>query len=243
MLSALLPPWVHGGSTADLLERLESDDVRERIRTSIDEWTPEDWENIGVRTGWENIIVTNLQTDTNQDLDGQSIAAIAERRDQHPADVVCDLLVKEELQVSMIVQSIDEGDLRTILREPDIAVASDGLFGKTSHPRVYGTYPRVLGHYVREENVIPLPEAIRKMTSLPARATGLFTKGIIRPGMDADLVIFDPVRVASRATFETPKRFPVGISTVIVDGVPVVEDGETTGATPGSVCRIDDRPT
>jgi len=118
-----------------------------------------------------------------------------------------------------------------------VNVGTDGLFGGTPHPRVYGTYPRILGHYVREENLLTLEEAVRKMTALPARAMGLHRRGLIRPGMVADLVVFDPTTVRTRATFEEPKQFPIGISDVMVNGEWVVRESEVTGNTPGEVIR------
>ncbi|MFB6298734.1 MAG: amidohydrolase family protein [Halobacteriales archaeon] len=237
MLSAVLPPWVHAEGTEQALAYLADPEARERIRRDITEWRIDGWENIGTLSGWENVVVSSVTTEANTDLEGQSIADIAAERGPGPVETVCDILLEEELGASMVIHLLDEADVRKILAFERVNVATDGLFGGTPHPRVYGTYPRVLGHYVREENLLTLEEAVRKMTSLPARAMGLQHKGVIRPGMDADLVVFDPARIASRATFEEPTQFPVGLPHVIVNGVPVVRDGETTDERPGSVVR------
>jgi N-acyl-D-amino-acid deacylase len=237
MLSAVLPPWVHADGPEGTLRHLRDDDARERIRRDIEEWRIDGWENIGGLAGWENVVVASVASEANDDLEGETVAAVAADRGTAPVDAVCDLLVEEELGVSMTIHMMDEGDVREILGSERVCVATDGLFGGKPHPRVYGTYPRILGHYVREENLLTLEEAVRKMTSLPARAMGLDRKGVVRPGMDADLVAFDPAVVESRATFDTPRRHPKGVDHVVVNGEFVVRDGETTGATPGVAVR------
>jgi len=238
VLSAVLPPWVHAeGGPGEILETLQDPDARERIRRDIEEWRIDDWENPGARTSWENVVVRNVDSATFAGSEGESVAAIADDRDVAPVEAVCDLLVAEELEVNMIVHSMAEADVREILSNERVCVATDGLFGAAPHPRTYGTYPRVLGHYVREENLLSLEAAVRKMTSLPARAMGLQHKGLLRPGMDADLVVFEPHAIASPATFEDPVRHPTGIPHVVVNGTPVVRDGALTGATPGRSIR------
>ncbi len=237
MLSAVLPPWVHAEGPERTTELLESEDVRERIRRDIYDWRIEEWENIGGLAGWENIVITSVQSDANQHLEGKTVHAIATERDVSPVDAVCDLLVEEDLAVSMLIYMMDKQDVEEILQTDLVNIATDGLFGGQPHPRLAGTFPRVLGTYVRERNALKLEEAVRKMTSLPARAMGLQRKGVIRSGMDADLVVFDPDTVAARATYEDPLRPPRGIPHVLVDGEFVVRDGETTGATPGRALR------
>lgn len=237
MLSNVLPPWVHANGPEALLELLQDPESRDRIRQDINEWRIENWENRGPYTGWENIVVTNVDSERNADIEGMSVAEIAERRNVDPVTAVCDILVEEELSVSMILHQLDEADVRTILQSDLVTVGTDGLFGGRPHPRVYGTYPRILGRYVREENLLSIEQAVQKMTALPARVLGLDRKGLIRRGMDADLVVFDPVTVADRATYESPRQPPTGISSVIVDGVLVVDEGEITGKTPGEAIR------
>jgi N-acyl-D-aspartate/D-glutamate deacylase len=160
-------------------------------------------------------------------------------------DALLDLLLADGGRTGGIYFHIDERDVRAIMRDPHVGVGSDGLYtgrpGQPArgrpHPRHFGTFPRVLGRYVREEGVLALPEAIRKMTSLSADALGLADRGWIREGAAADLVVFDPATIADRATFDAPHAPPVGVAAVVVNGVAVVLDGELTGATPGRVLR------
>ncbi|MFC5277201.1 amidohydrolase family protein [Halorubrum rubrum] len=237
MLSAVLPPWVHAEGPDGTLEHLTDETARDRIRRDVEEWRIDGWENIGKLAGWENVVIANVETAANEHVEGMDVAAIAAERDVEPVDAICDLLVEEDLGVSMTIHMLEESDVREILSYERVCVGSDGLFGGKPHPRVYGTYPRILGHYVREENHLSLEEAVRKMTSLPARAMGLDRKGVLRPGMDADLVVFDPVTVESRATFENPRRHPKGIDHVLVNGEFVVRDAETTGNLAGRAVR------
>lgn len=238
-LSYVLPPWVHADGPEQTLAYLSGPDARARIRADITDDRLPDWENPGAASGWENIVVTSVATEENTALEGMSIAEIAAARDTGPVRAVMDLLAEEDIEVGIINHFLDEADVRTILEYDRVNVATDGLFGGKPHPRVYGTYPRILETYVRNENVLTLEEAIRKMTSLPARAMGLVQKGIIRPGMDADLVVFDPDRVGTTATFDDPKQYPSGIPHVIVAGEFVVQDGERTNAFPGRAIRVE----
>ena len=237
-LANVLPPWVQAEGPDQTLAYLRSEDARERIRRDIDEWRIDGWENRGAYTGWENIEVTNVASSADEHVEGESIRAIADDRDTDPVTVVCDLLVESELEVGMLLHQLREADVRQLLTNERVNVATDGLFGAHPHPRVYGTYPRILGRYVRELNLLTLEEAVRKMTSLPARAMGLQSKGVLRPGLDADLVVFDPATVESNATYDRPRQHPTGISHVVVDGTFVVRDGELTDARPGSAIRM-----
>ncbi|MFC4540517.1 amidohydrolase family protein [Halosolutus amylolyticus] len=237
LLSYVLPPWVHAGGTEQTLEYLRDEEARKRIQRDVEEFRIDGWDNPGAYSGWENVVVTNVQSEANADCEGENIAAIARERDTEPILAVCDLLAEEELGVSILNHFIDEDDVQKILADPRVNVITDGLFGGKPHPRVYGAFPKVLGTYARDENVLNLVEAIRKMTSQPARAMGLQRKGIVRPGMDADLVVFDPEAVESPATYERPKQHPKGIYHVLVNGEFAVRDGETTGAMPGEVLR------
>lgn len=237
MLSAVLPPWVHTDGPEQALAYLEDEDARAEIKRDIEHWRIDGWENLGALTGWDNVVISSLNTDENKHLEGSSVAEIAADRETGPVETVCDLLLEEELAVSMVIHLLAEDDVRDILSYQRVNVATDGLFGGKPHPRVYGTYPRILGYYVRQENLLSIEEAIRKMTSLPARAMGLQTKGLVRPGMDADLVVFDPDLVQSRATFEKPNQYPTGITDVLVNGELIVRDAQMTGNTPGKIIR------
>lgn len=237
MLSSVLPPWVHSDGPDKMLDSLEDEETRARIKQDIEEWNVVDWENPAARTGWENIVITDVDDPEYATFEGRDIASLADEQGCDPVDIVCDVLVAEELGVSMILHSMSETDVQEIMANERVAVATDGLFGGRPHPRVYGTYPRVLGRYVRELNHLTLEEAVRKMTSLPARVIGLESKGIIREGMDGDIVVFDPATVGSLADYDDPARYPRGIEHVLVDGRFVVRDGEVTGETPGDVIR------
>jgi len=236
MLTAIMPPWING--TEHMRECLTDDEERERIRRDMQEWRIEGWENIVGRSGWENIVLTNLDSDEYRDLEGKTVSDAAAERGSDPLDLVCDILIAEDLDASMIVHHTSDEDMRTILTSERVMTATDGLFGSKPHPRTYGTYPKVLGQLVREENLLSLESAIRKMTSLPARAMGLDSKGVLRPGMDADLVVFDPVQVRSRSTYENPRQHPKGITHVLVDGEFVVRDEAVTGSLPGSALKL-----
>lgn len=235
LLSAVLPPWVHADGPDETLERISDEETRERIRRDTEEWRIDGWENQGARTGWDNIVVTNIDNPKWTDYQGSSVASVASDRQSHPVDVVCDLLIAEDLDVAMLLHAMDEPDVREIMANERVCIATDGLFGTAPHPRTYGTYARVLGKYVREEGVLTLEEAVRKMTSLPARAMGLERKGLIRPGMDADLVVFRPETVSDRGTYDAPRQHPTGITHVLVNGEFIVRSGSTTENTPGEV--------
>lgn len=237
LLSYVLPPWAHAEGPDQTLAYLRDEDARERIRADIERDRIDGWDNPGAYSGWDNVVVASVESEANADVEGESVAGLASRRDTHPVFAVCDLLAEEELGVSVINHFIDEGDVREILASERVNVITDGLFGGNPHPRVYGAFPRVLGTYVRDAGLLSLEEAVRKMTSLPARTMGLDRKGLIRPGMDADVVVFDPDIVSSPATYDQPRQHPKGIDHVIVDGEFVVRDDETTGRTPGEALR------
>ena len=237
LLSYVLPPWVHAGGTEQTLEYLRDDDARERIRRDITEFRIDGWDNPGAYSGWENIVVTNVESDENEPCEGKTIVEIASERGIDPVFAVCDLLAEEELGVSILNHFIDENDVREILADPRVNTITDGLFGGKPHPRVYGSFPKVLGTYTRDENVLRLEEAVRKMTSQPARAMGLQRKGLVRPEMDADLVVFDPDAIEAPASYDRPKRFPTGLYHVVVNGEFAVREQEPTGETPGEILR------
>ena len=234
MLHAVIPPWYHAYGSEKLIQSLIED--KELIKKDIQNRL--DWENYPIISGWENIYVSSVESKKNKIFEGKSITEIASTRSiSDPADAAMKLLAEEELAVGMIAYCINENEIVNIMNHPSVSFITDGLLGGKPHPRVYGTFPRILGRYVRDKGVISLEEAIRKMTSLPAEKLRLRNKGRIEEGHDADITIFNLKNVLDRATYENPKQFPSGIEWVLVNGKVVVEKGRHTKAQPGKVIR------
>ena len=186
--------------------------------------------------GMGGIVISSVVTEANQRFIGLSIKEIGGLRNQDAVDVVFDLLVEEECAVGIVLFSMSEDDVRSVMAHPTTMIGTDGLFSSGNpHPRVCGTYPRILGRYIREEGLLTMEEAVRKMTSFPAQKLGLAGKGVLRPGADADIVIFDPATVIDRAAFQQSRQYLVGIEYVLVNGQVCVERGEFTGRTAGRV--------
>ncbi|HEU4371199.1 MAG TPA: D-aminoacylase [Methylomirabilota bacterium] len=237
-LRTALPDWALEGGVSAMLARLESSDARERIRKDMER---PGGHSIVDRMGWDNVMIAWCPR--RRDAEGRRIAEIARARGLGPIDAVFELLRDAQGVASMILFQLDEADLRRALVHPAVMIGSDGSSLATTgemsagkpHPRSYGTFPRVLGHYARDERALSLPEAVHKMTGLPARRLGLRDRGVIRENAKADLVVFDPRRVADQATYEDPHRYPVGIEHVFVNGRFVIKDREHTGSLPGRV--------
>ncbi len=241
-LSAILPPWA--SADGRLFENLRDPEMRGRIKGAVLE-PAGDWEAMASHDGPGIVMPVGFQLPHNKALAGKRLSEIAEVRGQHWLDAALDLLLEENQRIGTIFYSMSEENLRMQLVKPWIKISTDAgghdpawarAFGPT-HPRAYGTYPRVLGKYVREEKVLGLEDAVRKMTSAVAERLGLRERGLLRKGMYADVVLFDPETVGDRATFEDPHQLAVGVSDVWVNGVRVVRDGEHTGAKPGQVMR------
>ncbi len=235
MLHAVIPPWYHSEGPEKLIRKLHDD--RDLIKRDIRERT--DWENFSASSGWENIRISSVESDANKKYEGKSIAEIASMRNlDDPVDAALDLLVEEELAVGMIIFHMNEEDVVRIMKHPSVSFITDGLLGGSKpHPRVYGTYPRILGRYVRDGGVLSLEDAVRKMTSLPAEKLRLKGKGVIAENYDADITIFDPDTIIDNATYENPRQFSSGIEWVIVNGQVVVENGRHTNTAPGKTIR------
>lgn len=234
-LIAVLPPWVTEGGPAEIMRRLCSEDDRLRIIREIE--TDSTWENLLKGAGAENMIISWVRSQKNKGMEGRSISAIAASLKKEEVAFVLDLLVEENLEVAMINHSQSEMDMRRILQHPLGMVSTDSILLGKSHPRAYGTYPRVLGRYVREEKLLPLEQAIRKMTSLPAQRLRLRDRGLIRENAYADIVIFDPAKILDRATFVAPQQYPTGIDFVIVNGGITVAHGRHLGTRAGRVLK------
>lgn len=244
-LITLLPPWVHEGGIHKLLQRLENPELRRRIRHETAAGIA-DGENWIHRAGFASIYIASVKTERWKPAEGKSLEEITRLfQKQDPWETLFNLLLDEQGEVCMTIEMMAEEDIRRIMTGrytmfgTDAAgVNPDGLlaFGKP-HPRHYGTYPRILGRYVRQQRILTLESAVRKMTSFPAQRLGLRDRGMVREGMWADLVLFDPATVMDRATYEDPHRFPVGIRYVLVNGQFVVEEEKPTGRLPGRVLR------
>jgi N-acyl-D-amino-acid deacylase len=244
-LSAFVPPWAHDGGTAKLLARLADPAIRERIRKDL--LTPSsDWDNEWSEIeGPEAILVTKVSNPALRPLLGKAIKEIATARGKDPIDTLLDILVEDRGQTGCAVFGMDEADVALALVQPWTSVNNDsagtspaGLLGQDHpHPRAYGTFPRILRKYVREEHRLTLEDAIRKFTALPAARMGLADRGLIKRGMWADLTVFDPDTITDRASFDAPNQLSTGMQWVLVNGVAVIDDGKPTGARPGRVLR------
>ncbi len=235
MLSTLLPPWAHEGGVPETLKRLRSEEMRTRMRHDM-EHDMGDWWNPAKNTTWDKILIAS--SPLMPDSEGKTLAQLARERERDPYTTLFEYLERTNCQVLMVIFLMSEDDVRIIMRDEQIMVGTDALAtGSRPHPRAYGTYPRILGKYVRAEHVLDLPEAIRKMTTMPAKKFGVKDRGVIREGAYADLVIFDPKSVSDVATYDDPIRFPNGMPYVIVNGAFGVEDGRVTGARVGRVLR------
>ncbi|MGH3415412.1 MAG: amidohydrolase family protein, partial [Actinocrinis sp.] len=187
---------------------------------------------------WSTIQISGTGRPGNRATAGLTVAEAARRAGRAAAEFCFDLLLADDLSTSCLMHIGNEENVRTILRHPAHLVGSDGLLaGERPHPRAYGTFPRYLGHYVREEGLLTLEECVAKMTGRAARRLGLTDRGRIARGLAADLVLFDPDTVAAEATFDEPRRTPRGIPYVLVNGTLVIDDGRRTGATPGRAIR------
>jgi N-acyl-D-aspartate/D-glutamate deacylase len=244
-LVALVPPWAMEDGRETMLTLLENKDSRKRMELDIYKGIP-GWFNHYLAMGdWDRCLVASVGQPQNEAYEGKSVADIARTTGKTPTDVVFDLLLEEGGSVPAVYFLMNEDDVQYAMRVPWVsfgsdgtAVRPDGILGRGKpHPRWYGTFPRILGKYVREERVIPLEMAIRKMTSLNAEKLGMADRGLVAEGKKADLTIFDPQKIADRATFSNPHRYPVGIEYVIVNGIPVLERGNHLGTKPGRVLR------
>jgi N-acyl-D-aspartate/D-glutamate deacylase len=235
----LLPEWALEGGITPMLTRLADRDTRDRIRREIE--APHVGQSVVARVGWENIMIASCSE--RRDVEGRRLGEIGREQGSGALETTLQLIEATSGRVSIVLFQMDEADLRCALTHPRVMIGSDGsalapygeFGGGKPHPRNYGTFPRVLGRYVREERLLSLAQAVHKMTGLPARRLGLRDRGVLRVGARADLVVFDGKRVADVATYEQPHRYPAGIEHVVVNGRFVVKDGEHTGSLPGRV--------
>jgi N-acyl-D-amino-acid deacylase len=243
--SAFIPQWAHDGGDAKLVERLKDPAMRARIRkemlTPSTEWDNE-WQEI---PGPESVLIGVVQNPKLVPLQGKTLADIAKLWGKDPIDALFDLLIEDQAFTEVAVFGMSEPDVALALQQPWVSIDNDssgaspeGLLGQEHpHPRAYGTFPRILRKYVREEKKLGLKEAIRKFAALPAQRMRFTDRGVLKQGMWADVVVFDPSKIRDRATFENPNQLSQGMNYVLVNGVPVIDQGKMTGALPGKVLR------
>lgn len=238
-MTALLPDWALAGGRDAMLDRLADPAKRARIKEDWHRGRPQ-WDNRVGSLGWDNILISSVASEGNRDLEGLAVSEAARRRGRSttPDDFLLDLLLEEGGAVGNIQIACAEADLREVMGDDTTTFGSDGLFtGGRPHPRLRGTFPRILGTYVRDEGVLALEQAIRKMTSQPARRVGLTDIGLVERGYAADLVVLEPDTVAGPATYDDPTLDPVGIRHVVVSGQVALRDSRPTGARAGRVLR------
>lgn len=244
-LSASLPPWVLEGGTEKMLARLRDTRIRQQLKKEIST-DAKDWENIYLGSGGaEGVLISSVSNRSLESLLGKRLSQIAEEQQKEPLEALLDLILADNGQTGAIYFMMNEADLRAAMRAPFVsfctdtgARATDGpLSAARSHPRGWGSYPRILGRYVRELRLLTLEQAIHKMTGMPAKRVGLADRGLLREGLFADIVIFDPQRVIDKATFEAPNQYPQGIPFVMVNGQFTVDEGKRTPALPGRPLR------
>jgi N-acyl-D-amino-acid deacylase len=236
MLSAILPPWAHDGGTDKLMERLRSRELRERMIRDIDRGIP-GWDNFVDFAGPDQIFVTSVKTEANQDLVGKNLVEIGTMRCKGSLDAAFDLLLAEENAVGMVDFYGKEEHVTRFLTRPEQNVCTDGLLGGRPHPRVFGSFPRVLGKYVREEKALTLEDAVRKMTQKPAEVFGFERRGFLKLGNFADIVVFNPETIIDKGTFVDPIQFPAGIEHVLINGRVVLSEGTIVRELAGKVLR------
>jgi N-acyl-D-amino-acid deacylase len=243
-LDASMPPWVQEGGYNAWAERLKDSKVRDRVRQQMT--TPSDeWENLLLAAGGDGTLLVGFKNEALRVYAGKTLGDVAKLRGTSVQDTAMDLVVEDGSRVQVVYFLMSEENVKRQIQLPWVSFGSDaasmaaeGVFVKTStHPRAYGNFARLLGKYVRDEHVIPLEEAVRKLTSLPADTLKIKERGRLAAGQFADVVVFDPKTIADRATYEQPHQYSVGVRHVWVNGTQVLKDGEHTGAKPGRVVR------
>ena len=240
-----MPPWVQEGGYGEWAKRLKDPAIRERVRREMT--TPTDaWENLYLVAGSpEKVLLVGFKNPALKPLTGKTLAEVSKLRGKSPEETAMDLVIEDGTRVGVVYFLMTEDNLRQQLRKPWVMIDSDaasmapeGPFLKSNpHPRAYGTFARLLARYVRDEKVLTLADAVRRLTSLPAETLHLDRRGALRPGCFADVVVFDPAKVQDHATFDRPHQYSTGVRDVFVNVQAVLRDGEHTGAKPGRVVR------
>jgi len=243
-LDAAMPTWVQAGGLEAWIERLKDPATRARVAAEMKK-PGSDWENLYFGAGADKMILTGFKNEALKPLTGKTLAEVAAMRGKSPEETAMDLVIEDGSRVGTVYFLMSEDNVRKQVQLPWMSFGSDaasqsteGVFLKSgAHPRTYGNFARLLGRYVRDEKLITLEEAVRRLTTLPATNLGIAERGALKPGYYADVVVFDPVAVADRATFEQPHRYAVGMRDVYVNGIAVLKDGRHSGATPGRAVR------
>ncbi len=245
-LDSCLPLWAREGSSAAMVSRLKDPVLRDRIRKEMEDPDAAGWENQWYGSGGaEGVMVSSVLHPELRSYEGKTMKEIGARMNKDPRDALMDLVIADQGHTDCIISIMTEEDVRTALKHPLVSIdtdsaarAEDGPLSQSkSHPRAWGTFPRILGRYVREEKLFSLEEAVRKMTSRPAARAGLHDRGILRPGMAADITVFDPIAIRDLATFEDPNHYSIGVEYVLVNGKIVVSQGRITRERPGHPLR------
>jgi N-acyl-D-amino-acid deacylase len=240
-----MPPWVQEGGFKGWKARLQDPSLRARIINEMRTVT-DAWENLYLLAGSaERVLLVGFKNDALKPLTGKTLAEVARMRGKSPEETAIELVVEDDSRVDTVYFLMSEENIRKQIRVPWVSFGSDaasiapeGVFMKSNvHPRTYGNFARLLGRYVRDEKVIPLEEAVRRLTSLPASNLKLEQRGLLRPGYIADVVVFDPARITDHSTFDKPHQYATGVTHVFVNGAQVLRDGVHTGAKPGRVVR------
>ena len=240
-LDACFPPWTEDGGYPALFKRLRDPATRERIKAEV-QVDSDKWENLYLAAGSpDRIVLAGFKSEKLKPLTGKSLAEVAKMRGKDPIETAMDLVAEDESRIGTVYFMMSDENVKKEIAKPWISFGSDeasqapeDVFLKSNpHPRAYGNFARVLGKYCRDEKVITLPEAVRRLSGLPATNLGLDHRGLLQQGMFADVVVFDPAKIADRATFEKPHQYAVGVQDVFVNGVQVLKNGEHTGAKPG----------
>jgi N-acyl-D-amino-acid deacylase len=244
-LASIIPPWAHEGGAGAMIQRLKEPALRSRMESEILNGIPgSDWYNHYTATGgWEGMLLVTLRNPKYKQFEGKRMSEVIKAMGKPPLDVLFELLTENGGSVPTVYFHHAEDDMRYALKQPFVSIGSDGSAVKTEgplaagnpHPRYYGTFPRVLGRYVREEKLIALEEAVRKMTSANAAKIRIYDRGLLRPGQWADVTVFNPNTIIDNATFEKPHQYATGVEYVIVNGKIVLEHGRHTGARPGAI--------
>jgi N-acyl-D-amino-acid deacylase len=244
-LASIIPPWAHEGGAGAMIQRLKEPALRSRLESEILNGIPgSDWYNHYTATGgWEGMLLVTLRNPKYKQFEGKRMSEVIKATGRPPLDVLFELLTENGGSVPTVYFHHSEEDMRYALKQPFVSIGSDGTAVKNEgplssghpHPRYYGTFPRVLGRYVREEKLIALEEAVRKMTSANAAKIHIYDRGLLRPGQWADVTVFNPNTIIDNATFEKPHQYATGVEYVIVNGKIVLEHGRHTGARPGAI--------